>query len=149
LPDCKTAAWQIRSLDYFHAPGERGERLTLWELPLARPELGCKPASLELSLYGNAIEFAANSPGGDDSELLFQVPLNPTVLGQFRSQDPADPEHSSASSNGNGLGFWRAFFAWEDEGRGIEWQLRTVDLTRKIDWERWKILESAAAPPMR
>jgi len=149
LPDRKTAAWQARSLDYFHAPGERGEPLTLWQLPLARPQFGCKPASLELSLCGNAMELAMESPGGNESEVLLRVPLDPGSLEQFRSHDPAESANSLRPSNGNGLGSWRAFYAFENETTGIEWQLRTVDLTRKIDWERWKILESATPQAMR
>ena len=149
LPDRKTAAWQMRSLDYFHAPGEGGERLALWELPLARPEFGRKPASLDLSLCGKAMELAVNSVGGDDSEVLFRVPLDFRKLQEFRSEDPAEATNGGKSSNGNELGCWRAYYSWEDESRGIEWQLRTVDLTRKIDWDRWKILESATPQAMR
>jgi hypothetical protein len=148
LPDHKTAAWQARSLyDYPSASG-RSEPLILWELPLARPAFGKRPPSLELVLRGNAIELCGNdvapNAAGRVSEetVFFRAPLDLTLLAEFQSHDPADLSHEH--KNGNGAGSWRGFYAWEDESQGLEWHLRAVDLNRKIAWDRWKILDSAA-----
>ncbi len=150
LPDRKTAAWQTRSLyDY---PAANGEPLTLWELPLARPAFGHIQPSLELTLCGNAMELTARVPALIDAKgahrdgevVFFRAPLDSAQLTDLRSQDPAEPTNGNGASNGHTTGSWRAFYAWQDETRGIEWQLRLIDLNRKTDWDRWKILESAA-----
>jgi hypothetical protein len=152
LPDHKTAAWQTRTLYSYPGANEHGEALTLWELPLARPLRGAKPSSLELILRGNVLELTAQlapSVGADSDEpsFFFRVPLSAALLSEFRSHDPAEAAHGNGNGavNGNGASSWRAFYAWQDEAKGIEWHLRLVDLERKIDWERWKILDSA--PP--
>jgi hypothetical protein len=155
LPDRKTAAWQTRSLDYYPGSNERSEALTLWELPLARPGPARKTPSLELILRGNAMELTAhtspsasgeNQSAEEDDILFFRAPLDSMLLAEFRSHDPGDASNGNGSGNGNGSSSWRAFYAWEDEALGIEWQLRVLDLGRKLDWERWKILEPAAPP---
>ena len=153
LPDRKTAAWQTRSLYDYPADNSRSEGLTLWELPLSRAALGRRQPSIELMLRANAIELAGtsgfssvsdsrNSRATDEQIVFFRAPLEMSRLAEYRSHDPAD------ASNGNGSnghdGSWRSFYSWEDETLGIEWELRVVDLNRKTDWERWRILESAA-----
>jgi hypothetical protein len=75
---------------------------------------------------------------------LLSTPLRASLLTQFRSHDPAERTNGNASTNGNGAGTWRTYYAAENKSLGIEWQLRLVDLNRKVDWERWKILESSA-----
>jgi hypothetical protein len=152
LPDRKTAAWQTRTL--YSYPGEHSEALTLWELPLGKPSPDRATSSLELSLEGNALELCARfSPSHECQEeqatgvsTIFRVPLSTSSLVEFRGHDPAESPQvgGSRGRNGNSAHSWRAFYAWEDEDRGIEWHLNVVDLSRKIDWERWKILESAA-----
>jgi hypothetical protein len=150
LPDRKTAAWQTRTL--YSYPGEPSEALTLWELPLGKPSLDKDTPSLELSLEGNTLElcarFARSQPcqGTNGISTIFRVPLSRTSLAEFRGHDPAESLEGAGdrTENGNSTNSWRAFYAWEDEKRGIEWHLRVVDLKRKVDWERWKILESTA-----
>jgi hypothetical protein len=153
LPDRKTAAWQKRSLDYYPGAAGRGEALTLWELPLARPTPMSRTPSLELVLRGNAMELAAHVAGlplgGDAGEsnlsdqiLFFRTPLDPAHLAEFRGNDPAQHSNGNGASNGNGLNSWRSFYSWENENLGVEWQLRVLDLSQKIDWDRWKVLES-------
>jgi hypothetical protein len=154
LPDRKTAAWQKRSLDYYPGSAGRTESLTLWELPLARPNSDRETPSLELVLRGNAMELAAHVAGlplgagaGEsnlsDEILFFRTPLDLARLAEFRGHDPAEHSNGNGASNGGVTNSWRTFYSWENEDLGIEWQLRVLDLTHKIDWERWKVLESA------
>lgn len=160
LPDRKTAAWQTRSLYDYPADTGRGESLTLWELPVAHPTFGRRQPSIELILRANAIELAgisgvsreANAENGDanvremgEQIVFFRAPLDLSRLAEYCSDDPTDGSNGNGSLNGHGAGSWRSFYAWEDEAVGLEWQLRVVDLNRKTDWERWRILESA--PP--
>jgi hypothetical protein len=44
----------------------------------------------------------------------------------------------SAAANGDPF---LAVYSREDENLGIEWQLSVRDLTKKAEWETWKILE--------
>lgn len=164
LPDRKATGWQTRSLDYYPDPSKAGDALSLWELALSRPALSIeRPPSLELLLLPDAFELrghfiSASAPNNGrpdaldhDDVTFFRVPLDTAQLAGFRSHDPADFE-----GNGNGksapletafLGSsWQAFYSARSEEAGIEWQLRLRDLTRKSEWERWKVLESAAAP---
>ena len=166
LPDRKATGWQTRALDFYPDPAKNGDALSLWELALSRPGLSAeRPPSLELLLRANSLELrghlisAAPDPSGnghaaaaDNGDVLFfRVPLDTAGLAEFRSHDPAD---SAGNGNGNAAGgeagvngnSWQAFYSHHDEELGIEWQLRLRDLTRKSEWERWKILESVAMP---
>jgi hypothetical protein len=118
---------------------------------------------------GNGHGAAANSTDDDAEITFFRVPLDAAGLAEFRSHDPANSAagsigHASGdgnggegrndNANGNGAGAsaslngnsWQAFYSHEIAELGIEWQLRLRDLTRKSEWERWKILESPAIP---
>jgi hypothetical protein len=164
LPDRKATGWQTRALDYYPDPAKAGDALSLWELALSRPGLsGDRPPSLELLLRPDSIELRgrvragapirSGNPSGvseDGGEIVFfRVPLDPAALAEFRSHDPVDP-----LSDGNGAAApayasgnsWQAFYAFSGEELGIDWQLRLRDLTRKSEWERWKILESRSVP---
>jgi hypothetical protein len=166
LPDRKATGWQTRALDFYPDPARNGDALSLWELALSRPGLSAeRPPSLELQLRANSLELrghlisAAPDPSGnghaaaaDNGDVLFfRVPLDNAGLAEFRSHDPAD---SAGNGNGNAAGgeagvngnSWQAFYSHHNEELGIEWQLRLRDLTRKSEWERWKILESVAMP---
>jgi hypothetical protein len=166
LPDRKATGWQTRALDFYPDPTKSGDALSLWELPLSRPGLSAeRPPSLELLLRANSLELRGHlisaipgasgnghSASADDGDVtFFRVPLDTAQLAEFRSHDPADAvgngngdaAHGGVEGNGNS---WQAFYAHHDEELGIEWQLRLRDLTRKSEWERWKILESAAMP---
>lgn len=166
LPDRKATGWQTRALDLYPDPARNGDALSLWELALSRPGLSAeRPPSLELLLRANSLELrghlisAAPDPSGnghaaaaDNGDVLFfRVPLDTAGLAEFRSHDPAD---SAGNGNGNAAGgeagvngnSWQAFYSHHNEELGIEWQLRLRDLTRKSEWERWKILESVAMP---
>ncbi|MDR3722406.1 MAG: hypothetical protein P4L00_12460 [Candidatus Acidoferrales bacterium] len=166
LPDRKATGWQTRALDFYPDPANSGDALSLWELALSRPGLSAeRPPSLELLLRANSLELrghlisAAPDPSGnghaaaaDNGDVLFfRVPLDTAGLAEFRSHDPAD---SAVNGNGNAAGgeagvngnSWQAFYSHHNEELGIEWQLRLRDLTRKSEWERWKILESVAMP---
>ncbi|MGA8765751.1 MAG: hypothetical protein WB559_01935 [Candidatus Acidiferrales bacterium] len=166
LPDRKATGWQTRALDFYPDPARNGDALSLWELALSRPGLSAeRPSSLELLLRANTLELrghlisAAPDPSGnghaaatDNGDVLFfRVPLDTAGLAEFRSHDPAD---SAGNGNGNAAGgeagvngnSWQAFYSHHNEELGIEWQLRLRDLTRKSEWERWKILESVAMP---
>jgi hypothetical protein len=164
LPDRKATGWQTRALDYYPDPVKASDALSLWELALSRPGLsGDRPPSLELLLRPHSIELrgrvSAGAPirsgNGDDESgdggetVFFRVPLDPAALAEFRSQDPADLSddgngtRAAAYANGNS---WQAFYSFSGEELGIDWQLRLRDLTRKSEWERWKILDSRAVP---
>ncbi len=166
LPDRKTTGWQTRTIDFYPDPSKSSAALSLWELPLSRPGSSAKRSpSLELLLHGHSIElrghlYAPATPPAENGQealhgdvVFFRVPLDATALSEFRSHDPADaPGHgnggiATAYANGNS---WQAFYSFCDEVLGIDWQLRLRDLTRKSEWERWKVLESQTIPlPMR
>jgi hypothetical protein len=164
-PDSKETGWQMRSLDFYPDPAKPGRGLTLWELDLARAGFSMeRPPSLELVLREGSIDLLghldsseAGSNGGNgnghghdggyEDVVLFRVPLDPNQLAEFRSHDPsneaangsdgaADPAAAGAS--------WHAFYSGGNEALGIEWQLRLRDLTKKSQWDRWRILEPAA-----
>lgn len=163
LPASQSAHWQTRTLDYY--PGSPADSLTLWELRLARPTGSAeRPPSLELILRDDSLDLCADLPGalptsanGETTEpegekrLFLRVPLDTAKLAGFRSHDPlvvagngnGDSDAHSLPSNG---GSWRTFYSGPDEGLGIEWQLWQHDLTRKAEWERWKILETTGVP---
>jgi hypothetical protein len=164
LPDRKATGWQTRALDFYSDPFKSGDAVSLWELALARPGLSAvRLPSLELVLRANSFELrgrflsAAKTESGhgngtaseDCNTLFFRVPLDTAKLAEFRSHDPA---HAASNGNGNaasgdssvGGDSWQAFYSHQSEDAGFEWQLRLRDLTRKSEWERWKILESAA-----
>jgi hypothetical protein len=167
LPDSRTARWQARSLDFYPDPLRTNDALTLWELRLGRArELTELPPSLELLLRRNELELRghrassmADSPengqrseSSDEEVVFFRVPLDKALLAEFRAQDPAD-----VRGNGNGgserttvpaiASSWQEFYAHPDEHLGVEWQLRLRDLNERAEWERSKILKSAAIPP--
>jgi hypothetical protein len=162
LPDRKATGWQTRTLDFYPEASKSSDALSLWELGLARPGLSADPPpSLELLLGPHALEFrghlcvgakcsaenrVAGLPDGGDI-VFFRVPLDFAALSEFRSQDPAESNGNGAASRiyGNGNN-WQAFYSFRDDELGIEWQLRLRDLTRKSEWERWKVLESQAVP---
>jgi hypothetical protein len=163
LPDRKATGWQTRTLDFYPDQSKSANGLSLWELMLSRPGLSAEcPPFLELFLRPNSIELrghlnadvkssaepaAAGLPDRGDI-LFFRVPLDSAALSEFRSHDPAD---SSGNGSGNGEVYangnsWKAFYSFRDDDLGIDWQLRLRDLTRKSEWERWKVLESHAVP---
>jgi hypothetical protein len=166
LPDRKATGWQTRVLDFYSDPFKGSGALSLWELALARPGMSAeRPPSLELLLRANALElrgrlFSAaqgalgngHGTAAEDGEVIFfRVPLDTARLGEFRSHDPEDTTNNGNGSaaggdqsvNGNS---WQAFYSHQNDDLGLEWQLRLRDLTRKSEWERWKILESGAIP---
>jgi hypothetical protein len=158
LPASATEPWQRRSLDYYPGDGKEDEAHSLWELPLCLPNRPAeRPSFLELRLDGNAIELCVDLRGSerlnptngapsDAGITVFRVPLDTAQLAEFRSQEPreaSDDVNPNLSSNGNATGAasWRAFYAATDERAGFEWQLWVRDLTKKAEWDRWKILE--------
>ncbi|MGB0037180.1 MAG: hypothetical protein WBP79_17065 [Candidatus Acidiferrales bacterium] len=160
LPESKSAGWQTRTLDLYSGGTERGDALTLWELPLARPQGPAqRPPSLELLLHENSLElrgqlYSSASGNGHRSEsgpeeiVYFRVPLEATQLAGYRSHDPLqDAENGNGDSNAGGIPVngtcWHAFYSHQDENIGLEWQLWFRDLCKKAEWERWRILESA------
>jgi len=138
-----------------------------------------RPPSLELALRGNFLELAArliqigkgngrartatmngggNGGNSDDEEfILLRVPLDTAKLAEYRSHDPlsvAENENgqfaaTAQNSNGSGPGNWQAFYSNHDEDLGLDWQLWVRDLSKKAEWERWKIIETSAIPVAR
>jgi hypothetical protein len=159
-PDSKATGWRTRELDIYSDPFKGGDAISLWELALAPPGLSAeRPPSLELRLRANSLELRGRllsaaqrtsgngrEAGTEDGEVIFfRVPLDTARLAEFRSQDPAATADNGGNQSVNGDS-WRTFYFHQDDDLDIEWQLRSCDLTRKSDWERWKILESAAMP---
>jgi len=163
LPASRSAHWQTRTLDFY--PGSPADSLTLWELRLARPSGSAeRPPSLELILRNDSLDLCLDLPEAShprvngeatdvagEKRVFLRVPLDAAKLAGFRSHDPlvaagngnGDSSAHSLPSNGSS---WRTFYSSPDEGLGIEWQLWLRDLTRKAEWERWKILETTGAP---
>jgi hypothetical protein len=169
LPDRKTTGWQTRSLDFYSDPAKRDDALTLWELALSRPGLSAeRPPSLDLVLRADSLELCghlapAQEPAsangrrtatGREDVIFFRVPLDPELLAEFRSPDPLALEGEAEAEKGGGNlppdemaaseSSWQAFYSDCNEAFGIEWQLRLRDLGKKAEWDRWRILESAA-----
>ena len=134
-------------------------------------ELTLRENFVELS--GHMISFSngnANSNGsnGHNSEsgngsaanhheggpILFRVPLDTAKLAEFRSQDPSsglengigDPDPPASISGDMNGSNWQAFYSNRDEQLGVEWQLWLRDLSKKAEWERWKIIETTPIP---
>jgi hypothetical protein len=163
LPDRKATGWQTRSLDFYPDAAKSGGALTLWELALARPGLSAeRPPSLELVLRENSVDLIGHLTGGasangnrtqtgHEEAMLFRVPLDTSLLAEFRSHDPSDGADNGSGNSGTdeilaSANSWHAFYSSRNDDLGIEWQLRLRDLNKKSEWERWKILESAAMP---
>jgi hypothetical protein len=133
-----------------------------------------RPPSLALTLRGNFMELSGrlvsfgnengrtqpasvngagkgNNPSGEEL-ILLRVPLDTAKLAEFRSHDPSsgfenENEQSAApagNSNEAGPSNWQAFYSNHDEDLGVDWQLWLRDLSKKAEWERWKILETTA-----
>jgi len=159
MPDRKATGWQTRSLDFYPDTRKSSDSLALWDLPLARTGPSAeRPPSLELLLRQDSVDLighlAVSSNGnghrsgtGRDDVVFFRVPLDTAKLAGFRSIDPSEGyADGNGSMAADGTNSWHAFYADKNESLGIEWQLRLRDLNRKSEWERWKILESAAIP---
>lgn len=159
LPERKAASWQTRSFEFYSDPCAIADPLRLWEVSLSRPNGSAeRPPSLELLLRANSLDLCAHLPAqssngsgnghngthGMEDVLFFSVPLDTDQLARFRSHDPADNENDSVrpldlSTRSQS---WQAYYEDKDESLGIEWHLRLNDLTRRFEWENWKVLES-------
>jgi hypothetical protein len=166
LPDSKVTGWQTRSLDFYSDPFKSSDSISLWELALSRSGPSVKrPPALELLLRANSLELRGRllpvlhlssgnghgTPAEDGDVLFFSVPLDPARLAEFRSHDPADIAgkgngHVARDEPGVNGNSWQAFYSYQNEDLGFGWQLRLCDLTRKSEWERWKILETSPMP---
>ena len=169
LPDRKATGWQARTLDFYPDPAKRDDALTLWELALSRPGLSAeRPPSLELVLRADSLEFRGHLAPADEPAsangrraaaaredvVFFHLPLDTALLAEFRSADPLAHEDDAGAGNAGGNlppdetaareSSWLAFYSDCNEALGIEWQLRLRDLGKKAEWDRWRILESAA-----
>ena len=162
LPDRRSATWQTRSLDCFFDAQSGPDKLTLWELPLARVgHSNERPPSLELILKEKSVELCAHllptlgrnghsNISGPNEIVLFRVPLDSAELSEFRSHDPVESAADGTKPEPVlNHAFWRAFYSYRDEVAGFEWQLLVLDLNKKGEWDRWKILEPEADPVPR
>ena len=159
LPARQSAAWQSRSLDCYFDKSSGYEKLILWEVPLARVRGSTeRPPSLELALKEKSVELCAHlfppsnigdtaKSSGLDEIVFFRVPLDSAELVEFRSHDPLQSsDHGERADANLDCNFWRAFYSHSDEDAGFEWQLGVRDLSKRAEWERWKILESPTNP---
>ena len=154
LPDRQSAVWQTRSLDCFFDRESGCDKVSLWELPLARiGTLSERPPSLELILKEKSVELWAHLPAasagnghsntsGPNEIAFFRVPLDSVELAEFRSHDPSENVANGVRPDTRAnQAFWRGFYSHRDEEVGFEWQLSVLDLNKKGEWDRWKILE--------
>lgn len=151
LPESRLAGWQTRRLDVFSGDSSRPEALTVWELPLERGhDSADRPAALELSRRGNSIVLlrtqaeissgnGSSNSGPEEESILFRVPLDTARLAEFRSHEPL-PNGQPSTANGYSR---LVSYSREDDNLGFEWQLSVRDLSRKSEWENWKLLDSA------
>lgn len=170
LPQSRSAGWQSRSIDLYplgdgyvrgdvypsELPDENSSA-TLWELPLSAASeaaLGEPPGSLELRLEASALVLCArhrrfgaghangsgSAPDGLGEKVFFIVPFDEAKIAAYRTDDGLE-----ASADSDALARhaapWLAFYAHQDEGQGVDWQLCVRDLVKKAEWERWKIFE--------
>ena len=146
LPSRQGARWQTRTLHFFSSPSADAEGVQLWELSLGPPEpVSHRPDFLELQLVArdhcDCIELRARNVGprlvtsSEFDEPLFTVPLDRALLALHRADDPTAESDCA----------WKGYYSFDDEARGVQWQLWMQDLTRKAEWERWKLLDAVRA----
>jgi len=155
LPQSKSAEWTSRTIDvYSSSASGAAEPVTLWELPLAASaEYAPEPApSLELRLVADALELRAahgrfDSGGGNgaaahvDEFVFFHIALDAAQLGEYRKSEAEGPSDAGGTQVPASADSWISYFAHHDEYSGVDWQLCIRDLTRKEEWERWKVWE--------
>ncbi|MFZ0786654.1 MAG: hypothetical protein WAM67_12740, partial [Candidatus Acidiferrales bacterium] len=92
---------------------------------------------------GNGSNGAEASDSDYEEVIFFRVPLDTNQLAEFRSHDPTDEASNGETVTDQAAAgaSWHAFYSGGSESLGIEWQLRLRDLSRKSQWDRWKILE--------
>jgi hypothetical protein len=158
LPEGKEARWQTRSLDLYSDPARATSCWTLWELPLSRAGSSTVgPPSVELSLRANSVELSGHLQAdplgrcgnGDPHAMLedvvfLRVPLDTAQLAPYRSHHPTQNGTSETTQRELAAprNSWQAFYSGRDETLDIEWQLRHDDLSKRSEWERWKIMDS-------
>lgn len=155
LPTSQGARWQTRTLHFFSSRAADDEGVQLWELLLGPAEAAAHRAdSLELQIVTrescDCIELRARhsrsrpADSAASTEPLFSIPLDRAMLASRRAPEPA-AEAPSGARAGEVECTWKGFYSFQDEARGIEWQLWMQDLTRKAEWDRWKIVEAEQA----
>lgn len=163
LPQNKSATWQTRTFDIFPENLSDGAPVTLWQMPLAKAQVGGasgRVPTIELRWQDGALALCAledrrAGDGGDvitlvpEERILLSVPLDPELLEPFRQRDRRaldevpeefDKLHSN-EANSNGHQFV-AFYGSDDAETGIEWHLCLRDLARHSEWDRWRIVEA-------
>jgi hypothetical protein len=156
LPASQSARWQTRTLHYFSNSSAEGDGVQLWELALGPREAALHRADfLELQIVSrhavDCVELrsrhsrphVAASPAQDD--LLFSIPLDRAMLALHRTPEPDAVAAPDGGVRTDAECTWKGFYSFQDNARGIEWQLWMQDLTQKAEWERWKILDAARA----
>ncbi|MGB6625403.1 MAG: hypothetical protein WBE43_11525, partial [Candidatus Acidiferrales bacterium] len=153
LPQSQSARWQTRVVDIYPTKNSRCST-ALWELYL-EPALNSPwselPPMLELRFEDEALVLRArhcepavriegNVLTPTAEKVIFQVPLDSDALTEYRiSENSGGGEHSAQV--GHGTDSWLAFYGFQDERVGVDWQLCVRDLDRKAVWERWNIVE--------
>lgn len=158
LPTSQSARWQTRTLHYFSDSSAEGEGVQLWELTLGpREGVSHRPDFLELQIVSrhavDCIELRSRrsrphvAASSAQDNLLFSIPLDRAMLALHRAPEPvaaaATAAHTATPADSECT--WKGFYSFQDNPRGIEWQLWMQDLTQKAEWERWKILDAARA----
>ena len=154
LPQSQSARWQTRVVDIYPTKNS-GSPTVLWELHLEStmnsrwPEL---PPMLELRYENESLALRARhcEPGvrvegnvltPTAEKLIFQVPLDPDALVEYRVSEDAAEQSANAADAAGGADSWLAFYRFQDERMGVDWQLCVRDLDRKAIWERWNVVE--------
>jgi hypothetical protein len=155
LPTSQSARWQTRTLHCFPNASGEGDSVQLWELALGPREGALHRADfLELQIVSrqavDCIELRARhsrphlAASSAHDDLLFSIPLDRAMLALHRAPEPdVTSPHPGAHTDVECT--WKGFYSFQDNARGLEWQLWMQDLTQKAEWERWKILDAARA----
>jgi hypothetical protein len=163
LPQNKSANWQTRTFDIFPENLSDDAPVTLWQMPLAKPQVGAasgRVPTIELRWQDGALALCAlqDRRAADNADvitlapeerILLSVPLDPELLEPFRQPDRGaldelpeefDKLHTNGT-NSNGHQFV-AFYGSDDAETGIEWHLCLRDLARHSEWDRWRVVEA-------
>ncbi|HEV2289457.1 MAG TPA: hypothetical protein VGR81_10935 [Candidatus Acidoferrales bacterium] len=151
LPQSQSARWQTRVVDIYPTKNSASSTV-LWELHL-EPALNSHwselPPTLELRYENESLVLRARhcEPGvrvegnvltPTAEKMIFRVSLDPDALGEYRVSEDAGERPAGED---DGADSRLAFYRFQDERMGVDWQLCVRDLDRKAVWERWNIVE--------
>lgn len=162
LPQSQSAGWQTRTVDIYPGKEIQGAAI-LWELHLEPPvnsallnkhqalELRYEDEMLVLRARQEGIAAKSNGSATVSERIIFHVPLDVDLLSDYRVTEEEDIQDSERDANEElaprdaNADSWLAFYQFQDEKLGVDWQLCLRDLVRRDAWEQWKIVEPQQA----